>query len=236
MAEENTTEAVAQPEPISLTLQDLNVTANIIDLAVQRGALKRCRSLTVGNAFNKLVDVIPKITHPPAERLPPMLKHQLKPRKQLQRSKIWQILKHVGQITNTQRRCVVVFREVPDEPENCLIVDTDAPQDWMHDDVINAVESPGAQASPNFYEYAQRSMFTDGFNMLQTMNARNLLQKVRTDNIMMTPNQTSQVKLNELNDIIREQPAEPSSYTQLMGEADMQGKDTSPVVTEAAQS
>ena len=37
MAEENTTEAVAQPEPISLTLQDLNVTANIIDLAVQRG-------------------------------------------------------------------------------------------------------------------------------------------------------------------------------------------------------
>ena len=45
-------------------------------------------------------------------------------------------------------------------------------------------------------------------NMLQTMNARNLLQKVRTDNIMMTPNQTSQVKLNELNDIIREQSGE----------------------------
>ena len=30
-------------------------------------------------------------------------------------------IKHVGQIINTQRRCVVVFREVPDEPENCLI-------------------------------------------------------------------------------------------------------------------
>lgn len=145
-------------------------------------------------------------------------------------------IKHVGQIINTQRRCVVVFREVPDEPENCLIVDTDALQDWMHDDVINAVESPGAQASPNFYEYAQRSMFTDGSNMLQTMNARNLLQKVRTDNIMMTPNQTSQVKLNELNDIIREQSGgSPVVAPELMGEADMQGKDTSPVVTEAVE-
>ena len=145
-------------------------------------------------------------------------------------------IKHVGQIINTQRRCVVVFREVPDEPENCLIVDTDALQDWMHDDVINAVESPGAQASPNFYEYAQRSMFTDGSNMLQTMNARNLLQKVSTDNIMMTPNQTSQVKLSELNDIIREQSGgTPVVAPELMGEADMQGKDTSPVVTEAVE-
>ena len=145
-------------------------------------------------------------------------------------------IKHVGQIINTQRRCVVVFREVPDEPENCLVVDTDALQDWMHDDVINAVESPGAQASPNFYEYAQRSMFTDGSNMLQTMNARNLLQKVKTDNIMMTPNQTSQVKLNELNDIIREQSGgAPVVAPELMGEADMQGKDTSPVVTEAVE-
>ena len=145
-------------------------------------------------------------------------------------------IKHVGQIINTQRRCVVVFREVPDEPDNCLVVDTDALQDWMHDDVINAVESPGAQASPNFYEYAQRSMFTDGSNMLQTMNARNLLQKVSTDNIMMTPNQTSQVKLSELNDIIREQSGgTPVVAPELMGEADMQGKDTSPVVTEAVE-
>ncbi|OUX06144.1 MAG: hypothetical protein CBE00_08355 [Planctomycetaceae bacterium TMED240] len=106
----------------------------------------------------------------------------------------------------------------------------------MHDDVVNAVEAPGAQASPNFYEYAQRTMFTDGSNMLQTMNARNLLQKVSTSNIMMTPNQTSQVKLSELNDIIREQSGgAPVVAPELMAEADMQGKDTSPVVTEAVE-
>ena len=67
MAEEQNTEAVAQ-EPISLSLQDLNVTANIIDLAVQRGAFKGAEVATVGNAFNKLVEVIQKINPPaPAE-------------------------------------------------------------------------------------------------------------------------------------------------------------------------
>ena len=57
------------PEPISLTLQDLNVTANIIDLAVQRGAFKGAEAQTVGQAFNKLVEIIQKIS-PPAEEAP----------------------------------------------------------------------------------------------------------------------------------------------------------------------
>ena len=36
-------------------------------MAVQRGAFKGAEVATVGNAFNKLVDVIQKITPPPAE-------------------------------------------------------------------------------------------------------------------------------------------------------------------------
>ena len=113
--------------------------------------------------------------------------------------------KHVGQIINTQRRCVVMFREVPGEPENCLIIDTDALPDWMHDDVINAVNSPGAQASANFYEYAQRTMFADGSNMLQALHTRGLLRKQPTSNIKMTPNASVAIRLDELNTIIAEQ-------------------------------
>jgi hypothetical protein len=113
--------------------------------------------------------------------------------------------KHVGQIINTQRRCVVMFREVPGEPTNCLIVDTDALPDWMHDDVINAVNSPGAQASPNFYEYAQRTMFADGSNMLQALHTRGLLRKQPTNNIKMTPNASVAIRLDELNALIAEQ-------------------------------
>jgi|TARA_B110000285_G_scaffold231907_1_gene301723 hypothetical protein len=111
-------------------------------------------------------------------------------------------LKHVGQLINTQRRVVVMFREIPDDEKKCLVVDTDALVDWMHDDVINAVESPGAQASVDFAEFAQRRTMTDGTNMLQSLHALGKLQKQATSNVMMTPNRETQIRLDELNDLI----------------------------------
>lgn len=113
--------------------------------------------------------------------------------------------KHVGIIKSTGRRCVVIFREIPGEPDNCLIVDTDALTDWMHDDVINAVESPGAQASPNFYEYAQRTVFKDGSNMLTTLHTRGMLIKQPTTNVEMVPNSNIKILLSELNQMISQQ-------------------------------
>ena len=111
-------------------------------------------------------------------------------------------IKHVGLLANTGRKVVVVFREVPGEPESCLVVDTDALPDWMHDDVINAVESPSAQSSGNFYEYAARSLFSDGSNMLNTMHTKGLLNKHPTTNVKMTPNSGMVIMLNELNTMI----------------------------------
>ena len=114
-------------------------------------------------------------------------------------------LKHVGQLINTQRRVVVMFREIPDDEKKCLVVDTDALVDWMHDDVINAVESPGAQSSIDFSEFAQRRTMTDGTNMLQALHAKGLLQKQKSSNVMMTPNRETQIRLDELNNLIRSQ-------------------------------
>lgn len=114
-------------------------------------------------------------------------------------------IKHVGHIKNTQKRVVVVFRELPGDPDHCLVVDTDALPDWMHDNIITAVESPGAQQSANFYEYAQRTVFSDGSNMLSTLHTQGKLQKQATSNIVMTPNNSVSIALNELNDLIREQ-------------------------------
>ena len=52
MTEQNTQEV---PQ---LTLQDLTLIANIIDLSVQRGAFKGAEAETVGTAFNKLVNLL----------------------------------------------------------------------------------------------------------------------------------------------------------------------------------
>ena len=72
MTEENTLEADVTPvnpeQPVaSLTLQDLTLTANIIDLATQRGAFKAAEATTVGNAFQKLVSVIQAVQPPKPE-------------------------------------------------------------------------------------------------------------------------------------------------------------------------
>ena len=106
-----------------------------------------------------------------------------------------------------------MFREIPDDESNCLIVDTDSLVDWMHDDVINAVESPGAQSSIDFSEFAQRRTMTDGTNMLQALHAKGLLQKQKSSNVMMTPNRETQIRLDELNNLIRSQQGEEALPT-----------------------
>lgn len=55
-----------QPE-LNLTVQDLTLMANIIDLAVQRGAFKGAEAETVGTTFNKLVNIIRAIAPPAPE-------------------------------------------------------------------------------------------------------------------------------------------------------------------------
>ena len=135
-------------------------------------------------------------------------------------------IKHVGKLVNTGKKVVVVFRELPDEPENCLVVDTDALPDWMHDDIIGAVESPGAQSSTDFYEYAQRTVLTDGTNMLQTLHTSGRLMKTPTDNVKMTPNNSVSVGLTEINNIVREEGGK--AVTPPDNEVPMASKDTTP--------
>jgi hypothetical protein len=146
-------------------------------------------------------------------------------------------IKHVGQLKSSGRRCIVVFREVPDQIDHCLVVDTDALADWMHDDMINAVESPGAQESGNFYEYAQRTMFTDGSNMLQSLHAKGLLMKQPVTNITMTPNGSVSIGLDELNKMISEQSGGAPSVAPPVDPADltMAGKGENPVPNTVAE-
>jgi hypothetical protein len=64
MSEESQAAQAAQAP--TLTLQDLTLTANIIDLSVQRGAFKGAEVEQVGQMFNRLVAIIKSIA-PPVE-------------------------------------------------------------------------------------------------------------------------------------------------------------------------
>ena len=120
-------------------------------------------------------------------------------------------VKHVGRVANTGMKCVVVFREIYDdqgnvtEPDKCLVVETERLPDMEHDDVVRVVESPAGQEAAQFYEIAHRSMFGDGLNMLVKLNNRGYLKKYSTDEIIMTPNTHTSIKLSEINEVIRKQ-------------------------------
>ena len=114
-----------------------------------------------------------------------------------------QFYKHVGRIVNSDRRCVVAFRELPNDPKNCLVIDTDALPDRFHDGVMTAVENQIAQETVEFYKYLQRNSFVDGTNMLTALHNKGWLVKQPTTNVVMLPAPNQKIELSELNDQLR---------------------------------
>jgi len=114
-------------------------------------------------------------------------------------------LKHVGRVKATNKKCVVVFRTLPGDAFNCLIAPTENLPDSYHDALINLVESPSGQSANEFGEVLARSQFPDGSTMLSALHTQNRLVKVSTDQIEMTPNNSVNIQLSELNQIIAEQ-------------------------------
>jgi len=108
-------------------------------------------------------------------------------------------LKHVGQVTSTGKKCVVVFRTIPGEDNSCLVVETEGLATNYHDNLVEAVESPSGQEDIDFYKYAQRSTFFDGRNMLEAMHTSGWLKKFSTNEIIMMPTPEIKIGLNELN-------------------------------------
>lgn len=116
-----------------------------------------------------------------------------------------QNLKHVGRIKNTGRRCLVVFRTLPNDAFNCLIIQTESLEPDYHDQLISLVDSAAAQSANEFSEVLARSIFSDGSTMLPSLHVKGLLTKIATDQVEMIPNMQTTILLSELNQAIAEQ-------------------------------
>ena len=114
-------------------------------------------------------------------------------------------IKHVGRIRGNKRKVIVAYRVVPNEPENCLIVQTENLDASEHDALIKAVESSAGQEAYEFGEAMARTQLPDGRNMLAGFHTTGKLRKVPTSEIEMTPDTRSSIMLDELNKMIAEQ-------------------------------
>lgn len=147
-------------------------------------------------------------------------KHHNKPQKEA----IMADLKHVGRLTTNNRKLIVAYRVVPNDPEHCLVVHTESLDAADHDSLINLVESNAGQSENDLANAMARTQLTDGSNMLARFHTTGKLVKVPTNVVEMTPNITTRVNLAELNKIIADQKG--------VTVADLAVKSTAPAPTE----
>jgi hypothetical protein len=139
------------------------------------------------------------------------------------------MLKHIGMHKTLGVRYVVVFREVPNEPESCLVIESDGLNPLVHDNLMNAIESTECQAAANLGEALVRKSLSTGENMLAYFHQQGLMKKISIDDVVLTPSPGSRVTLREINNIINgKEPGEgaPAEPTQNQTKVDP----TAPVV------
>jgi hypothetical protein len=112
------------------------------------------------------------------------------------------MLKHVGK--HNDKRCVIVFRKIPELDHMALVVYSDLLPRMVHDEIMRAVESPQGQAAMEISDVLFRTIMADGRNCLESLHSNGLLKKVPTNQVLVTPTTTSSVRLDELNDILDE--------------------------------
>jgi len=110
------------------------------------------------------------------------------------------MIKHVGKHNN--KKCVILFRTVPNENHMCLVVYPDTLPRHIHDDIMTALESESGQQAKEFSDYLFRVTLSDGNNALTTLHKEGMIKKVPTNQVIVTPNIKSTVRLDELNEIL----------------------------------
>lgn len=113
--------------------------------------------------------------------------------------------KHIGELADESKaKVVIMYRTVPGEPDNCLVVGSKFLPDMYHNALMKAVESEGGQQADEFADYASRQTFPDGTNMLAMLHNDNYIKKFKTKEIMVTygTGADGRILLNKLNEMI----------------------------------
>lgn len=111
-------------------------------------------------------------------------------------------IKHIGK--HGDRKVAILYREVPNEPHMCLVTYTELLNRHVHDPMMQCIESAIGQTSTNLADALNRVHTNDGKYILQVLHREGLIKKVQTEQIVMTPNSQTKIKLSDLNKILDE--------------------------------
>lgn len=109
-------------------------------------------------------------------------------------------IKHIGK--HGDRKVAIIYRTVPGEEHMALVIYTETLSRAFHDPVMKVIEGDIGQGEESLADALHRSLLPNSMPMLQTLHKEGKLKKVQTNQITVTPNATSHVRLDELNKIM----------------------------------
>lgn len=96
--------------------------------------------------------------------------------------------RHIGKITNTDQRCVVVFMQIPGREDHALVAPTDNLPARHEQALMDILESNEGQAEETLANVLHRRLMPDtGKSVLQTLHEQNFLVAVPVSSIIMYP-------------------------------------------------
>jgi hypothetical protein len=141
-------------------------------------------------------------------------------------------MKHVGK--NGDRKVLVLYRQVPGEDHMCLVVFPEVLNASWQDTIQRVVESDIGQQAEELADALHRSLLPDGRAILQTLHQERMIKKLRTADIIMTPRQGANIRLDELNTMLNEMKL-GSAAVKKMAENDASRGLVDPSVKRAAE-
>jgi hypothetical protein len=115
------------------------------------------------------------------------------------------MLKHVGKMKHNGAKVCVVYRTLPGEAYSALVVGSSTLNDQYHNALMKEIETLQGQEANELGDILSIRSFPDGNNMLRQLHLTGKLTKVPTDQVIMTPNSTTEVSLDQINIMIAEQ-------------------------------
>jgi hypothetical protein len=112
------------------------------------------------------------------------------------------MLKHVAR--HNQQKAVIVYRQLPNEEHMALIVYSEPLPRAVHDTLMRAVESPEGQSTPDLADVLFRTLDNEGNKLLNSLHRSGWLKKVPTNQVIVTPNTKTTIRLDELNKLLNE--------------------------------
>jgi hypothetical protein len=125
--------------------------------------------------------------------------------------------RHTGQLNNTGKNVVVVFMQLPDDPQHALVIDTDALPDMYNEALRKIVESTEGQQAKNLADVLARRPSPDGSstNMLVKFHQSNRLQKTPITNVTMVPRRGVRWPLADVIEAMTTQETVPQGFDDL---------------------